>query len=65
MKIFRLEADGTHRVLIGHFSSKEKADKAWKRWKYAFRGTIWSSSKKILLADFVNVIYLYGKKLPI
>jgi hypothetical protein len=64
-KIFILEAEGPQRILIGHYSSKEKANKAWRRWKYAFRGTIWGASNKILLVDFVNVLHVYGKVVSI
>lgn len=65
MKIFTLKANGPHSVLIGVFSSKEKADRAWRRWKYAFRGTIWSNAKKALTVITANTVCLYGKELSV
>ena len=57
MKIFSLFADGPHRANIGIFTSKEKAHKAWRRFKYAYRGTVWSTAKKALYVQVANLDY--------
>lgn len=54
MKIFVLEAEGPWNVSVGVFTSKEKANKAWRRWKYAYRGTQWEDAKKILKVWVAN-----------
>jgi len=56
-QVFMLEADGAWRVYVGLFSSKEKANKAWRRWKYAYRSTEWQSAKKRLLVYTVDTMF--------
>lgn len=54
--IYTLGADGQWICLIGMFSTKEKANKAWKIWKDTMRGTVWAYAKKKLSAERVDVI---------
>ena len=56
-KMYMLEANGKWDVLIGLFSSKEKANKAWRRWKYAYKFTEWKSAKKKLYFYDVDTIF--------
>lgn len=54
MKIFTLSAEGPWNAHVGVFTSKAKADKAWRLWKYALRGTHWQGAKKILTVAIAN-----------
>ena len=56
MKIFLLEAKGPSKrnTNVGVFTSKIKADKAWRQWKYAFRGTTIFNYKKVLMVWVAN-----------
>ena len=65
MNIFTLKANGPHSVIIGVFTSKGKADKAWTRWKRAFRGTVWSNAKKDLSVIAADTVVLYGKVMAV
>lgn len=55
--MYMLEASGQWDVFIGLFSSKEKANKAWRRWKYAYKSTVWEVSKKKLYFYDVDTIF--------
>lgn len=56
MKIFLLEAKDSkgHNTNVGVFTSKAKADKAWRQWKYAWRGTSIFNYKKVLMVWVAN-----------
>ncbi len=55
--IYLLDADGPWRVSVGAFSSKEEANKAWRRWKYAYRATEWQHATKILVAHTIDTMF--------
>jgi hypothetical protein len=46
--IFILEASAPWTCVLGIFSSKEKANNAWRRWKRLHKNTAWENARKIL-----------------
>lgn len=54
MKIYSLDAIGPHRAHLGIFTSKKKADNAWRRFRYGYRGTVWENAKKFLGVEITD-----------
>jgi hypothetical protein len=62
MFIFPLYAKADRKIIVGMFTSKAKADKAWRRFKYALRHSAeWCKAKKMLYVIEVNT-FLNNKK---
>lgn len=50
MIIVKLDVNGPRLINIGVFSSEEKADKEFERFKDAHKGTEWQDAEKVLSA---------------